>query len=233
MCIRDRRKRDRQFWKFNNSLLRDNKYTGEVKKVISELINEHMLPVYNLENIENVPNDQIQFTISDQLFCEMLLLKICAKTISYACYKKKADSAKETELESKISDLSSKVNLGNIEELEQLKTELEELRKKKTEGIIIRSRVKWIQEGEKPSQYFCSLENRNFVDRSMSFLVNNDGSVISSQTDILKEVQYFYENLYSEQDVRNVNLFRNIKNANKLTQEESELLDGPLTAGNW
>ena len=63
----------------------------------------------------------------------------------------------------------------------------------------------------------------------MSFLVNNDGAVISSQTDILKEVQYFYENLYSEQDVRNVNLFQNIKNANKLTQEESEQLEGPLT----
>lgn len=41
--------RDRQFWKFNNSLLRDKKYVDEIKSVILELKREYALPVYDLE----------------------------------------------------------------------------------------------------------------------------------------------------------------------------------------
>ena len=49
-----------------------------------------MLPVYNREFVEdNNNNDTIQFTISHQLFLEMLLMEIRGKTISYSAYKKK------------------------------------------------------------------------------------------------------------------------------------------------
>jgi len=33
----------------------------------------------------------------------------------------------------------------------------------KLKGAMIRSKAKWISDGEKPSKYFCSLENRNFT----------------------------------------------------------------------
>ena len=227
----DERKRDKQFWKFNNSLLKDTGFVKEVQKVILDLKQEYALPVYNLKNILEVPNDMIQFTISDQLFFEMLLLKIREKTISYSCFKKKVETEREKELEARIKQLNESINNDNLEELEQSRIQLQELRDRKVEGMIVRSRTKWIQDGEKPSQYFCSLESRNFTDRSMNYLENNKGEIISDQYAVLKEVESFFRQLYSQRIVKNVDLGHILKETNKLSDEESILLEGPLTYG--
>lgn len=41
---------------------------------------------------------------------------------------------------------------------------LENVRKRKTEGLIIKSRAKCVEEGEKPTRciYFCNLKKRNY-----------------------------------------------------------------------
>ena len=48
------------------------------------------------------------------------------------------------------------------------------IREKKLEGTMIRARARWVEQGEKPSSYFCSLENRNFVSKRMSLLVKEN-----------------------------------------------------------
>ena len=61
-----------------------------------------MLPVYNREFVEdNNNNDTIQFTISHQLFLEMLLMEIRGKTISYSAYKKRKGKKKKTHYKKK------------------------------------------------------------------------------------------------------------------------------------
>lgn len=74
-------KRDRPFWKFNNSLLKDINYVNVIKKLILNIKQQYALPVYNIDNLENIENEQIQFMISDQLFFETLLLEIRGKSI--------------------------------------------------------------------------------------------------------------------------------------------------------
>ena len=49
----------------------------------------------------------------------------------------------------------------------QKQKELENIRKHKLRGQIVRARAKWIEEGEKPSTYFCSLEARNFTSKQI------------------------------------------------------------------
>ena len=44
---------------------------------------------------------------------------------------------------------------------------------------MIRSKARWIEQSEKPSSYFCSLENRNFVSKRMISLIKNNGSEIN------------------------------------------------------
>ena len=39
-------------------------------------------------------------------------------------------------------------------------TKLQSLRESQLKGNFVRSRVQWLQSGEKPSQYFCSLEQK-------------------------------------------------------------------------
>ena len=41
----------------------------------------------NLEEIENIPDQEIQFTLNDQLFLDVLLMELRGKAISYSSYK--------------------------------------------------------------------------------------------------------------------------------------------------
>ena len=46
------------------------------------------------------------------------------------------------------------------------KKELENLRKEKLNGIMIRSGAQCLSEGEKPSSYFCSLEKFYYTEKN-------------------------------------------------------------------
>jgi hypothetical protein len=39
------------------------------------------------------------------------------------------------------------------------------LENSKLQGIYVRSRARWVEEGEKPSRYFCALESRNYSNK--------------------------------------------------------------------
>ena len=49
------------------------------------------------------------------------------------------------------------------EVLHDLQQDLEEMRKIEMQDLSIRTHAKWIEEGEKPTKYFCNLEKRNFI----------------------------------------------------------------------
>ncbi|WP_419640335.1 hypothetical protein, partial [Thiolapillus sp.] len=50
---------------------------------------------YSREQLPFIPKLDVQFIISDQLFLDVLLMKIRSKTISYATMKKRVDEEKE------------------------------------------------------------------------------------------------------------------------------------------
>jgi hypothetical protein len=56
--------------------------------------------------------------------------------------------------------------------------------------------VQWIEEGEKPTKYFCGLESKNFTSKIIPKIERDDGKTITKQFDILKETKVFYEELY-------------------------------------
>ena len=53
--------------------------------------------------------------------------------------------------------------------IEEKKEKLKELRTNYLEGKLIRSRAKWIHEGEKPSTHFCNFF-KNYFDSGMQFV---------------------------------------------------------------
>ena len=158
-------------------------------------------------------------------------MEIRGKTISYASYKKKKDNKTEQELNEIIIEKEKNSNLSEDElaELETTKAQLEQLRRKRTEGMIVRSRVKWITDGDKPTRYFCSLEKRNFTNRSVSFLETTNGDIVDEQTSILREVENFYETLYKAKNVREINLAETIKMSPKLENKDHDYLEGKIT----
>ena len=63
---------------------------------------------------------------------------------------------REEELIKEIDDLEKIGEENDVGLLEGKKEELEAIRKKKVEGLIVRSRAKWIEEGEINSKYFTT-----------------------------------------------------------------------------
>ena len=219
--------------------LRDKTYTDKIKQTILETKKQHAslylpvytacsLPVYTFENINKVSNEDIQFVINDQLFLETLIMEIRGATISYSTFKKKHESNEEKQLMKDIDGLESEkdLSLEKICILEEKRTQLQNLREKKINGMIIRSRIQWIQEGEKTSRYFCNLEKRNFVSKQMCFLENSNGDITFDTNEIIYETKAFYENLYSQHNTVDMSLDALVHNAVKLNEEEKVALEG-------
>ena len=101
-------------WKHNNSLLTDADYLKLINSKILEIKKQYCLPVYNLENIDQIPDEELQFIINDALFLETLMMEIRGKSISYASYKKKVKNKEEKELIYKIQNLEDNLVEENI-----------------------------------------------------------------------------------------------------------------------
>ena len=220
-------------WKHNNSLLEDLEYLNTINEKITDIKKQYALPVYNLDNINAIPNDEIQFVINDQLFLDTLLMEIRGKSISYASFKKKEKENREATLINEIKTLEDDLTSNNFEQLEQLKDELINLRKYKMQGHFIRSRANIIEHDEKPSKYFCNLENYHYTSKIIPKIEMNDGTVITDQNEILRETRHFYETLYSSRDDNLIEIdleteFRNV-NMPKLSKSDSDSLEGLLS----
>ena len=100
-------------------------------------------------------------------------------------------------------------------------------------GQIVRSRVQWLQHGEKPSKYFCSLENKQFTEKTIKCIKKENGTIINEQAKILNEIKIFYQSLFNsyDQKLENINLNEYLRNyhVNKLTSEQSKTLEGEIT----
>ena len=221
---------DRTYWKFNKSLLKNQEFIKQIKEVISQTKKEYCALVYNTDNIDLIPNEQLCFRISDQIFFEVLLMNIRSKCISFSTFLKRKETEQIQNLEKKLKILEENVTDQSLDELDTVKNELEEIRNKRMEGITIRSRTVWIKEGEKSSKYFCNLENRNYTDKAMPAIESENGDLLTNQTDIINEVKTFYKNLYEEKQTINENLNNLLpENTPKLTENQMRSISGEIT----
>ena len=224
--------RTRTFWKFNSSLLSNPNYITEIKKVFSNVKRQYAATLYNLEKIDDIDNSTFETVINPQLFLEVLLLESRSKTIAFSSAVKKNEINLEKDLETQIKDLENSNQETDFENLKDKKEQLQQLREKKLKGNLIRSRARWVEQGEKPSRYFCNLENRNFVSKRMSALIDKDGNEVTDLDKINNEVLQFYTQLYSskESDIENVDLNVRLKgDTPKLSDEEAISIEGQIT----
>ena len=98
-----------------------------------------------------------------------------------------------------IDDPSS----GNMEEYNNAKSELEKIYEYITDGIIMRSKSQWYEEGENSTKYFLSLEKRNKVkSRIRQMCLNEDEEETTDPQKILDEFKKFYSGLYKKRSTK-------------------------------
>ena len=185
----------------NNSLLKKNDYINSINKIIEEEIMKFALPVYDINFLKS-RSGNIYFKIDSDFFLGLLFLRITGETIKFASVLKKQTNNREKQLIADIESIELDENLRCIHSnlLTDKKSELRNLRESKVKGEAIRSQAQWLMEGEKPSSFFCNLERRNFVEKTIKKLQDKEGHYITTQGDILKETEKFYTKLFQNKD---------------------------------
>ena len=80
-----------------------------------------------------------------------------------------------------------------------LETALSSLFTLELEGLKIRSRVRWLEDGETPSRFFLNMGNER-REKSSSIL-NSDDVEVYSHEELLAVHEQFYALLYSEEPI--------------------------------
>ena len=76
-------KRGNGLWKFNMLLLKNDEYVEKVKSVIESTTQQYAVPVYDRSYILEHAED-VEFTINDTLFLDILLINIRSETVYYS-----------------------------------------------------------------------------------------------------------------------------------------------------
>ena len=103
----------------------------------------------------------------------------------------------------------------------------------KSEGVILRSKIKIYEENEKSSKYFLSLEKHNAVRNTIKMLKSpeNDDE-ITNPKDVVKEIRSFYSNLFKlqkNQTREKCDQFLDTLDLPRIPNDLNENLKKPLT----
>ena len=109
-------------------------------------------------------------------------------------------------------------------------SELATLDSEVAKGAQVRSRIRWVEEGETSSAYFFRLEKKRSADRWISALKESDGSIVSSSTDLCRTLSSFYSDLFTASvtdPLSQTALLGNITSS--LPSDQAALCEGHLT----
>ena len=173
-------------WKFNNSLLHDNDFCAFVSSRIEDL------------------SDSIDAFPSVKAWWDFFKNSIKSDIIFFSRQKRRRLSHERVMLTNRIISLKRRLVSGDVSvcfEIESLVSRLKVLTLKELEGSKIRSRVQWLEEGEKPSRFFFRLEREHFERNSITSVLNSDDVEVFSRAEIERVHVQFYSRLFSNDPI--------------------------------
>ena len=170
---------------------------------------------------------------SIQTWWDMGKFKIKNLTIKY-CTKRAASKRSEySDLSNKASNLKSQIDSGHLSALDEYKLVLNKLKLldlADAKGAQVRARVKWCEEGESSSAYFCRLEKKRSSDSYISSVRLSDDTSVSDMPSMLLAWFDFYKSLFSSVETdpaARTELLSNLESS--LQAEEAALCEGALS----
>ena len=171
-------------WKFNNTLLEDNNYKELITFYYPQILRKYS------EVTDN------------QLLWELIKMELRSKTIGCSKDKRCKLRNKEEVLQKELQELDSKICNGDyfdkdiLEKLEATK-ELKQLHEVRGKEAMFRSKMKWVEQGEKPTKYFYNLEKTNYEKKLIREVKLENEKIISNPSQVNKEIEAFYREMYT------------------------------------
>ena len=119
-------------------------------------------------------------------------MEIRGFTIKYSKRKAKKIRDEEKLLHKKVNDLQTRAennphNRNILLDLQRARSQLKKIMLTKTKGAILRSKVRWHEEGERNTKYLYSLEKRHHDSKTVSKLKVGENCYREDQFEILEE----------------------------------------------
>ena len=155
-------------------------------------------------------------------------------TIKFCCDRSRARSRNRDLLVRLIEHLKAKVDNGSfscVGPYHSAMAELANLDLIAARGAQVRSRARWIEDGETSSAYFFRLEKKCGADRWISAIKLEDGTIVSSPADLCAAFADFYTSLFSATPTDPVvrdSLLSNV--ASSLPPDMAALCEGHLSS---
>lgn len=145
----------------------------------------------------------------------------------------KLKRAQEENIISTIAYLSSRFpNSLSVEEsntLFEYQHKLDDLYKLRAEGAFVRSRRRWLEEGEQNSAYFFRLEKSLTKNNIHQLKIGN--SLSEDPKEIAKYCSEFYKNLYSSRFCcdSTISFMASVGSINGISASDKDFCDRPIT----
>ena len=206
----------KSYWKFNNSLCAD--------PVFVNMLNDKIIEW----------KEQFEHDITDKLlFWDFVKMKMREYIISYSKEIAKRRRQEIEKLERELSKLEHKLltspTRAIVNEIEEKKCTLNEIHDYSRQGLRIRSRAEWYEDGEKNTQYFEQLLKSNKRKSVIREIYDKNRQEIKDDNEILKIIKSFYEKLYANNEVildENSLFFTKLP---KLSEESRDICEGKVT----
>ena len=168
-----------------------------------------------------------------QLKWGLLKYEIRKFTIDYTKRKAKERKKQQALLESELEKLENNLESSeNLRKYESLKSDLELIYDHIAEGVRLRSKYDWYEQGEKSTKFFLNLEKQRGNQNRIRKLIVNEKE-INNETEILNQIKLFYETLFQKPSLKystdNINHFLNTLDIPKLSADKIILSDIELT----
>ena len=116
-----------------------------------------------------------------------------------------------------------------VEEIEMKKELLSKMYDYSRQGLRVRSRADWFEEGEKKTQYFEQLLKSNKRKSVIREIYNEKEQLTKNANEILKTIKAFYEKLYSTKEVVQDKNSIFLTDIPKLNKDNQEMCEGKVT----
>lgn len=110
----------------------------------------------------------------------------------------------ENNLRNDLKRLMEKVDAASEEELDQLsniKAQLVQLQKKKSEATAIRARVDTYLYEERYSAFFLGLEKKKQEKQMINELIDENGKIVKGKEGIEEVAVNFYQNMFQRDEI--------------------------------
>ena len=170
-------------WKLNTSFLSDDTYCELIRNTVCDTL---------ASNTEANPS----------LLWELCKLNIRSVSIGFSTMRARFRKIDERNFLEKIQLYEQLYSTNPSHEIKRLlqdaRAKLDHFYDFKLNGIIIRSRARLVEEGEKNTKYFLGLEKRNKISSTINELITAENKVLTDPEDILLEGKKFYSALYKK-----------------------------------